>query len=69
MDNPIVIGKRIPIGTAINGVILFGADLWNKTHPDDVQLSLTVVAGLAVSITALAQVLVVNYYGVTNAKG
>ena len=64
MDNPIIIGKRIPIGAAISGLITFGAHVWNLTHPD-AQLSVAAVGGLAITLTALAQVLVVNYFGVT----
>ena len=68
MDNPIIVGKRIPIGAAVNGLILFGAHIFNLTHPDT-QLDLGIVAGLAVSITMIVQVFVVNYFGVTNAEG
>jgi hypothetical protein len=48
----------------MNGLVLFGAHVWNLTHPDT-QLDLGIVAGLAVSLTALTQILVVNYLGVT----
>ena len=65
--NGIIIGKRVPIGAAVNGLILFGAEVWNVTH-DSTQISLAIAGGLAVSLTALVQVLVVNYLGVTNAK-
>ncbi len=67
MDKPIIVGKRIPIGGAVNGLVLFGAHIFNLTHPDT-QLDLGIVAGLAVSITMIAQVFVVNYFGVTNAE-
>ena len=66
MDN-IIVGKRIPIGGAVNGIILFGAHVWNLTHPLT-QLDLGIVGGLAVSLTMLAQMLVVNTLGVTSAS-
>ena len=64
MDN-IVIGKRIPIGAAVSGLITFGAHVWNITNPD-AQLSVAAVGGLATTLTALVQVYVVNVYGVTS---
>ena len=66
MDN-IVIGKRIPIGAAVSGLITFSAHVWNLTHPDT-QLSVLAVGSVATPITFAIQVLVVNYFGVTNAK-
>ena len=62
--NNIVIGKRIPIGGAVNGAVLFGAEVYNVTHPE-LQISLAIAGGLAVTLTALVQILVVNRYGVT----
>lgn len=60
----VVIGKRIPIGAAINGLVLFGAELWNVTHPEST-IGLSVAGSLAISLTAIAQIIVVNYFGVT----
>ena len=65
--NQIIVGKRIPIGGAVNGLVIFGAHVWNLTHPLT-QLDLGVVGGLAVSLTMLAQVVVVNCLGVTSAN-
>ena len=65
--NGIVIGKRIPIGAAVSGIITFLAHLWNLTNPD-VQLSVAAVGGLSTTMVAIAQVIVVNKFGVTNAK-
>ena len=65
--NQIIVGKRIPIGGAVNGLVIFGAHVWNLTHPDT-QLDLGVVGGLAVSLTMLAQMIVVNCLGVTNVQ-
>jgi hypothetical protein len=64
--NGIVIGKRIPIGAAVSGIITFSGHMWNLTHPD-AQLSVAEIATLAVPLTAIAQVIVVNTYGVTQA--
>ncbi len=61
----IIVGRRIPIGGCVNGLIIFGAHVWNLTHPLT-QLDLGVVGGLAVSLTMLAQMLVVNFLGVTH---
>ena len=65
--NNIVIGKRIPIGAAVSGLITFGAHVWNLTNPDT-QLSIAAVGGLATTATVMTQVLVVNCFGVTHAK-
>ncbi len=65
--NQIIIGKRVPIGAAVNGLILFLGDIWNVSHPE-AQLSLTILGGFAVTLTAIAQIVVVNLLGVTNAK-
>ncbi len=64
--NGIIVGKRVPIGAAVNGTVLFGAEIYNITHPE-LQISMAIAAGLAVTLTALIQILVVNYFGVTNA--
>ena len=60
----IIVGKRVPIGAAVNGTVLFGAEIYNVTHPE-LQISMAIAAGLAVTLTALIQILVVNYFGVT----
>ena len=64
--NNIVVGKRVPIGAAVNGIVIFGAHVWNLTH--ELQLDLGTVGLLAISLTAIAQILVVNLLGVTHAK-
>jgi len=64
--NQIIVGKRIPIGGAVNGCVLFGAHVWNLTHPDTL-LDLGIIGGLAVSLTMVVQVIVVNCLGVTSA--
>ena len=57
MDN-IVIGKRIPLGSAINGIgVIFAA-----IYP---QHAVAIMAA-AIPITAALQVLVVNKLGVTS---
>ena len=62
--NGLVIGKRIPIGAAVTGLTTFGAFIWNSTHPE-MQLSIGEVGGLAIALAAIAQVFVVNYFGIT----
>jgi hypothetical protein len=65
LSNQIIVGKRVPIGAAVNGLVLFSGEIWNITHPE-VQLSMAVVGGLAVTLTMLVQILVVNLMGVTH---
>ncbi len=59
MNNGIIVGKRVPIGAAVNGTVLFGTEIYNVTHPE-LQISMAIAAGLAVTLTALIQILVVN---------
>ena len=63
--NGIVVGKRIPIGVAVNGVVVSGAWYYNLDLPIEAQLSLLVIGGISAFLTALAQILVVNFLGVT----
>jgi hypothetical protein len=65
--NGIIIGKRVPVGAAINGLINFSAYVWNVVHPE-AQLDILAVATVSVPLTAVAQILVVNYCGVTQKK-
>ena len=60
----IVVGRRIPIGAAIGGAITFGAEIWNTLNPE-AQLSVAAVGGLSTALVAVAQLVVVNRYGVT----
>ena len=62
--NDVVIGKRVPIGAAVGGLVTFCGELWNLTHPDAV-LSVAAVGGLSVALVALTQVIVANTLGVT----
>ncbi len=64
MDS-IVIGKRIPVGAAIGGLTTFAGSVWNTLNPD-FQFSVAEVGGLSIALTALAQVVVVNKFGVTS---
>ena len=62
--NNLVIGKRIPVGAAVTGLTTFGAAIWNITHPE-MQFSVGEVGGLSITLSAIAQVFVVNYFGIT----
>ena len=62
--NNIVIGKRIPIGGAITGLINFSAYMWNVTNPA-VPIDILAVGVISIPLTALVQVIVANKYGVT----
>jgi hypothetical protein len=69
--NNIVIGKRIPVGAAINGLINFSAYMWNVAHfgQPEMQLDILAVGTISVTLTAIAQILIVNFCGVTQPKG
>lgn len=62
--NNIVIGKRIPIGMAVGGLVTFAGEMWNIANPD-AQLSVAAVGGLSTALVAAVQVYVVNAHGVT----
>ena len=55
--NNIIIGKRIPIGTAITGVAALFAVIFPEYAP--------AILAAAVPLTFMVQVFVVNYFGVT----
>ena len=65
--NQIIIGKRVPVGAAVSSLVTFGFSIWNMTHPE-LQFSVGEVAAFAIPLTFLVQVLVVNCWGVTNAR-
>ena len=71
MNNGIIVGKRIPIGAAINGLISFSAYVWNVAHFDqpELQLDILAVGAISVTLTAVVQVIVVNALGVTHVAG
>lgn len=60
----IIIGKRIPIGAAVGGVITLLAYAWNLTHPD-APLPSDVVLAVNTVVVAIVQTVVVNTMGVT----
>ncbi len=62
--NGLVIGKRIPVGAAVTGLTTFGAAIWNTTNPE-MQFGVGEVGGLAIALSATAQVFVVNRFGIT----
>ena len=64
--NGLVIGRRIPVGIAINSALTFGAYIYNIQYPE-AAISVAAVGSLGVVLTALAQVAVVNIMGVTGA--
>jgi len=65
--NNITIGKRIPIGAAVGGLVTFAGEIWNVTHPD-AMLSVAAVGGLSMALVAITQIIVVNRYGVTQTQ-
>ena len=66
MTNSLVIGKRIPIGAAVGGLVAFGGEIYNMANPDS-PLSVAAVVGLSTFLVAAVQVAVVNIWGVTGA--
>lgn len=65
--NSVVIGKRIPIGAAVGGLVTFCGEIFNTLYPE-AALSVSAVGGLSVALVALAQIITVNTFGVTNVK-
>ena len=63
----VVIGKRIPVGAAVGGLVTFSGEIWNTLYPE-AALSVSAVGGLSVALVALAQIVVVSRYGVTQPK-
>ncbi|KKK49859.1 hypothetical protein LCGC14_3130830 [marine sediment metagenome] len=63
--NGIIIGKRVPIGAGINSALVLGAFAYNMGLPVEAQIPALVVGAAGVMLTAIAQVIVVNYFGVT----
>ena len=62
--NQIVIGKRIPIGQVVGGIVGFGVWLWNTTHA--VQIPAEQAIALSTIAIGVTQIIVVNYFGVTS---
>ena len=63
----LVIGKRIPVGAAVGGIVTFAGEVYNMLNPE-APLSVAAVGGLSTALVAVAQVLVVNTFGVTQAE-
>ena len=64
MSNSIVIGKRIPIGAAVSGLVTFGGEVYNMLNPDT-PLSVAAVGGLSTALVVATQIAVVNIWGVS----
>ena len=62
--NSIVIGKRIPLGMVVGGVITILVHLWNLTHPEAIVTTEIAMAANTVAV-GIAQIFVVNKFGVT----
>ena len=62
--NKIIVGKRIPVGAIIGGLMGFGFSMWNARNPES-QVSAADAVGLTTAAIGVAQMLVVNYFGVT----
>ena len=67
MNDKFVIGKRIPVGAAVGGCVTFCGEIFNMLYPAH-PLSVSAVGGLSVALVALAQIIVVNRYGVSLPK-
>jgi hypothetical protein len=48
----------------VGGLVTFSGELWNMLHPE-AQLSIAAVGGISVALVAIAQIIVVNHFGVT----
>lgn len=67
MNNSIVVGKRIPIGAAVGGIIAFSGDMFNTIYPE-YAIGPGALTGLSTALVALTQIIIVNRYGVTQPK-
>jgi len=64
MGENIVVGKRIPIGAIVGGLVGFAISVWNSRHPD-AAISATDAVGLSTAAIGITQLVVVNFFGVT----
>jgi len=62
--NSLIIGKRITVGQIIMGIITMGAFIWDSYHPDN-PIPAGVLSGVSQTVVGLAQLIVVNVWGVT----
>lgn len=62
--NKLIIGKRIPIGAGVGGLVGFAVWLWNAKNPD-IQIPAEVAVGVGTALTMIVQIIVVNLFGVT----
>lgn len=62
--SPVIIGKRIPIGAVVGGLVSFGVWMWNAKNPET-QIPAEQAVGLSTIAVGIAQILVVNRLGVT----
>ena len=60
----IVIGKRIPLGGIVGGLVSGLCWLWNASHPG-VEIPAPVAVGISAALTGIVQIIVVNYWGIT----
>jgi hypothetical protein len=56
---PVIIGKRVTVGAAINSLAAVAAHIWPEHAP--------AVVAAAVPVTFITQIIVVNKFGVTSA--
>lgn len=64
--NNIVIGKRIPAGQIIGGIVAIFAYFYNAAHPE-APLSADVVVSITTVAIGVTQLIIVNRFGVTQA--
>ena len=61
---PILVGKRVVLGQIVLAAFNVGAGFWDWFNPDNPVPAL-LVGGAAQVVTGIAQIYVVNKYGVT----
>lgn len=64
---PILIGKRVVLGQLILAVFNMAAGFWDWWNPDNA-VPAALVGVTAQVVTGLAQIWVVNYYGVSTTE-
>lgn len=61
----IVVGKRIPIGAIVGGIMSAAFFFWNAANPET-PISAEAATGLTTAAIGIVQLITVNALGVTN---
>lgn len=64
----IVVGKRIPIGSIVGGLMAGAFFFWNAKNPET-PISAEAATGITTAVIGVVQLVTVNLLGVTRPKG